>query len=76
MGFDNSYEIINAVEMNIIKATIVQKPFNMGYLAVKTAYELIRHQKVSPNIDTGSVLITRENMFTVQNQKLLFPVKQ
>ncbi len=75
VGFDNSYEVLRAVELNIIKATIVQKPFNMGYLAVKTAYELIKNQHVSSRLDTGSVLITRENMFTRENQKLLFPVK-
>jgi ribose transport system substrate-binding protein len=75
VGFDNSYEVIRAVELNIVKATVVQKPFNMGFLAVKTAYELIQHKNVSRLIDTGSVLITKDNIFTIENQKLLFPVR-
>ncbi|MDC7234583.1 MAG: substrate-binding domain-containing protein [Spirochaetales bacterium] len=71
--FDSDLEMIQGLEDGIIKATLVQKPYNMGYLAVQMAYDLIRKKPVPPSIDTGSELITRDNMYDIKNQKLLFP---
>lgn len=73
--FDSDLELIQGLENGIIKATLVQKPYNMGYLAVQNAYNLIKGKSVPPSIDTGSELITRENMYDIKNQKLLFPSK-
>lgn len=73
VGFDNSMEEIAFLEEGILQATIVQKPFNMGYLAVKTAVQAIDGERVSALIDTGSEVITKANMYTKENQKLLFP---
>lgn len=74
IGFDNGIEEIDFLEEGIIKALVVQKPFNMGYLSVKTAIEVLRKNKVKERIDTGSELITLKNMYTQENQKLLFPL--
>ena len=74
IGFDNGTEVIEYMEEGIVKALVVQKPFNMGYLSIKTAIETIKKKKVEKRIDTGSVLISRENMYTQENQKLLFPL--
>ena len=46
----------------------------MGYLSIKTAIELLRGKSVKKRIDTGSSLITLDNMYTQENQKLLFPL--
>ncbi|RTE02246.1 substrate-binding domain-containing protein [Paenibacillus whitsoniae] len=73
VGFDNSMNEVSFMEAGILQATVVQKPFNMGYLAVKTALQAHRGDPVSRKIDTGSELITKENMYTNENQKLLFP---
>lgn len=73
IGFDNSMEEIAFLEEDVLQATIVQKPFNMGYLAVKTAMELSAGGKVQPVIDTGSETITKQNMYESDKQKLLFP---
>lgn len=73
IGFDNSMEEISYLEEEVFQATIVQKPFNMGYLAVKAAVELIEGKKVQPQIDTGSETITKQNMYASDKQKLLFP---
>ena len=74
VGFDNAPEELAFLEQGIIKATVVQRPYNMGYMAVKTAVEYLSGRKVDPEIDTGSVLITAENMFRREYQELLFPV--
>ncbi len=74
VGFDNAPEELAFLEEGIIKATVVQRPYNMGYMSVKTAVEFLKGDKIAPLIDTGSVLITAENMFQREYQELLFPV--
>jgi ribose transport system substrate-binding protein len=73
VGFDNSIDEVKLLEAGVMQVTVIQKPFNMGYLSVKTAVEAIRGQEVPARIDTGSVVITKQNMYTDENQKLLFP---
>jgi ribose transport system substrate-binding protein len=73
VGFDSSKNEIKWIEEGVIQALVTQKPFNMGYLGIKTAYQAFNGEKVAPIIDTGSEVITKENMYTVENQKLLFP---
>lgn len=75
VSVDSDYDIIHAIENGIIAATVVQKPYSMGYLSVKAAYELIEGKSEPSRIDTGSVLITLENMYEPANQKLLFPLE-
>ena len=73
VGFDSSINEIKLIEEGVIQATVVQKPFNMGYLSIKTAVEALKGQKVAKRLDTGSQNITKENMYSIENQKLLFP---
>ena len=73
VGFDSSMELIAYLEQGLLAATIIQRPFNMGYLAVVTANEVLRGNKPEALIDTGSIVITKENMYSEENEKLLFP---
>ncbi|MCZ8518950.1 MULTISPECIES: substrate-binding domain-containing protein [Paenibacillus] len=73
VGFDSSMREVAFLEEGVLQAIVVQKPFNMGYLAVKTAVEASSGAAVAPWIDTGAVSITRSSMFSKENQKLLFP---
>ncbi|NIK70746.1 MULTISPECIES: substrate-binding domain-containing protein [unclassified Paenibacillus] len=73
VGFDSSVDEVQLIEGGVLQATVVQKPYNMGYLSVKTAIEAVRGKKVPRLIDTESVVINKDNMYTEQNQKLLFP---
>jgi ribose transport system substrate-binding protein len=74
IGFDNSQTIMEYVEAGVVRDTVVQRPFNMGYLGIKVALDLIRGKTVEPFIDTGSQVINRQNMLLPENQQLLFPV--
>lgn len=74
IGFDSSKEEIGFLEDEIIQAIVVQKPFNMGYMALKTAVQLSGGEKVEAWIDTGSEVIWKSNMYSKPNQKLLFPI--
>ena len=74
VGFDNAPEELAYLQKGVLKATVVQRPYNMGYIAVRTAVDYLKGNKVDSIIDTGSVLITRGNMFQREYQELLFPV--
>lgn len=73
IGFDSSEAEVRQLERGIMQATIIQKPFQMGYLSMKTALDAIRGKRVQRRIDTGSVVVTKRNMYEEENQKLLFP---
>ncbi|HIT65771.1 MAG TPA: substrate-binding domain-containing protein [Candidatus Merdisoma merdipullorum] len=75
-GIDSSVEQIQLLEEGVYEALAIQKPFNMGYLGVETAEKLLQGESVEEYIDSGSELITKENMYTEENQKLLFPVEE
>ena len=74
VGCDNSQRQIAFLEQNIIQAIVTQRPFNMGYIAVQQAVRVANGEQTDDFIEVACVLITRENMYTQENQKLLFPV--
>ncbi|MGA2380308.1 MAG: substrate-binding domain-containing protein, partial [Spirochaetia bacterium] len=76
VGFDNSFGVLKYLERGIIRNTVVQKPFNMGYLGIQAVADLVSGKKPPRFINTGSVDITVKNMFLPENQKLLFPVTE
>jgi ribose transport system substrate-binding protein len=76
VGFDNSKEEIEFLEDGVVEALVVQKPFNMGYLGIRTLVAAARGRQVDSVIYTDAVLVRRENMYTEENQKLLFPIVQ
>ena len=73
VGFDSSIEEVQMLEEGVFNAIIVQKPFNMGYLGVENTVLLLRGEILPEMVDSGSELITKENMYTDENQKFLFP---
>ncbi|MDK2967409.1 MULTISPECIES: substrate-binding domain-containing protein [Lacrimispora] len=73
VGFDNDIEGIQYLEEGIIDTLIVQKPFNMGYIGIQTAVEAVRGKKSLQNIYCETEVITADNIYTDENQKLLFP---
>lgn len=73
VGFDNSVMELTYLEEGILSATVVQRPYNMGYIAVKTAVDYIKGHDIETSIDTGSVLINKSNMFKREYQELIFP---
>ena len=73
VGFDSSIAEVRLLEEGVLHSTVVQKPFSMGYLGVKTALSVINGERVEKYMDTGSVIIHKDNMYTEENQQLLFP---
>jgi ribose transport system substrate-binding protein len=73
IGFDSSIYAIKLMEEGILNAVIVQKPFNIGYTGVKNALQLIDGKKISRITYIDSIVVMKSNMYSPENQKLLFP---
>jgi ribose transport system substrate-binding protein len=61
VGFDAGKEAVRAVQSGAISAVIAQYPANMGKQAVEAAIKAIRGEALPKVIDTGTMLVTREN---------------
>jgi ribose transport system substrate-binding protein len=73
VAFDCTPAVIEYIENGVIQATVIQNPFVMGYLGVKYAAMSARGREVPKNVDTGSKVIDKNNMYLPENQKLIFP---
>lgn len=74
VAFDSNVVSVGMLETGEVDALIVQNPYAMGYLGVEKAYQLIEGHKVDSNqMDTETIIVTRENMFLPEYQKMLFP---
>lgn len=73
IGFDANDILVKALEQGNIHGLAVQDPFNMGYLAVKTATQIIKGETVERRIDTGVQMVTPENMNGEGMKALLHP---
>ncbi|EFM10772.1 periplasmic binding protein/LacI transcriptional regulator [Paenibacillus curdlanolyticus YK9] len=73
IGFDSSIYEIQLLDEGTVSALVVQKPFNLGYLGVKTAMKLVNGSKSVRTTLIDSTVVTRDNMSLPENQKLLFP---
>lgn len=74
VGFDTSPPLLTAVRNGDLAAVVAQNPRRMGYLGVKAAIDSLDGKKVEPNIDTGAILITKENIDS-DEVKALFATK-
>jgi ribose transport system substrate-binding protein len=73
VGFDNSQLFIDAMRADQLHGIVVQNPFNMGYLGVKTIVDHLLGKPVEKKIDTGVMLVMKENLDAPEVQTLLHP---
>ena len=75
VGFDTNVTCIDLMQQNVVTALIVQNPYAMGYLGVEKANALLNGEDVASSslMDTSTSIVTKNNMFTIESQKLLFP---
>jgi len=73
VGFDSSQTFIDAMRAGQLHGIVVQNPFNMGYLGVKTMVDSLTGKTVEKKIDTGVMLVTKDNMESPEVQALLHP---
>jgi ribose transport system substrate-binding protein len=73
VGFDASDMYIDAMRYKQIQGLVVQDPFRMGELGVKTLVEHLQGRAVPKRIDTGAKMITPETMDRPDVRGLLHP---
>jgi len=73
VGFDTSQMFIDAMRAKQLHGIVVQNPFNMGYLGVRTMIENLQGKTVDKRIDTGVTMITIDNLDAADTQALLHP---
>lgn len=61
VGFDSGETLNAGLQAGDIQGLVVQNPFNMGYLGVKTMVAIIKGESAPAMIDTGVGFLTREN---------------
>lgn len=74
VAFDASPGEIQMLKNGTIQALIVQNPYNMGYLAIKTCVDILRGKKVDKRIDTGVTIVTLDNLNDPKIERLLYPL--
>jgi len=73
IGFDATSSFIDSMKKKELDGIVVQDPFKMGYLGVKTMVEHLQGKSVEKRIDTGVVMITPDNLDDATSQTLLHP---
>jgi ribose transport system substrate-binding protein len=73
VGFDASQTFIDAMNNKQLNGIVVQNPFNMGYLGVRTMVDHLNGRTVEKTTDTGVTLVTPDNLNSADIQTLLHP---
>ena len=77
VAFDSNVVSVGMLETGEVDALIVQNPYAMGYLGVETAANLLAGQTGGSSvIDTATTIVTRENMYERESQKILFSFEE
>lgn len=73
VGVDSSQEAVQLMENGVFKGLVVQKAFKMGYIGVKETIQMLRGKSYEKDINSGCELVTPDNMYDSEIEKLLFP---
>lgn len=72
IGFDGNEDLQAFVKDGTLTGTLVQGSFQMGELGVKAVIDLLDGKTVEPQIDTGVVFVTKENIDTDEAKNVLY----
>jgi ribose transport system substrate-binding protein len=73
VAFDVNDHLVAALIKGDVHGLVAQDPVKMGYLGVLTAVAALRHEKVAASVDTGVLIVTKENMDEPAVAALLHP---
>jgi len=73
IGFDSSDIFVQAMRAGKLQGIVVQNPFRMGELGVKTLIDHLQGKAIQKRVDTGVTLITPANLDTAGSLQLLHP---
>ncbi len=73
IGFDSGSLSVQDLKNGDVQGLVVQNPVKMSYVGVMTVVDVLNGKTVPKRVDTGVVLVTRENMDQPDVQDLLHP---
>ena len=73
VGVDSAQEAVQLMEHGVFQGIVVQKAFKMGYVGVRETIRMLRGEEYKKNVNSGCELVTPDNMYTSEIEKLLFP---
>ena len=60
-GYDVSPAVLDCIKREITAFTLVQQAYAQGYLSVVNLYLRVKYGMTPSNVDTGTLLVTKEN---------------
>jgi ribose transport system substrate-binding protein len=66
VGFDWSADTKSLIERGVLQATMVQNPYQMGYLGVQAAVDAYNGKSIQRAVDTGVTVATKDNMNSIK----------
>ena len=73
IGFNADEKELAFLKNNVLDGTVVQNPYNMGYVGVRFAKKAINGENVPLTLDTGVTWVDQNNMNEEYIQLLLHP---
>src|SRR4029453_7753124 len=70
-GFDSSPNLIDDLKAGAIDSLVLQNPFKMGYEGVKAIVAKLNGETPQRRLDTGVMLLTKDNLDTPEMQELI-----
>ncbi len=75
IGFNSDEKEISYLKTGVLDGTIIQNPYNMGYVGISYAIKSINDEAVPNTLDTGVTFVDASNLNDDYIQLLLYPDK-
>ena len=75
VGFNSDEQELKYVRTGVLDGTIIQNPYNMGYIGVRYSIQASNGEGVAGSLDTGVTWISAKNINDDDIQLLLYPEK-
>jgi ribose transport system substrate-binding protein len=72
-GMGRTNTIVSLLDSRIIHSVGVENEYNLGYLSIQTAVDKINKKPDTHDPSINFAVINQENMYSSENQRLLFP---
>jgi ribose transport system substrate-binding protein len=72
VGFDGNQDLRDFVKSGTLQATAVQDSYGMGAQGVNTLLQIIGGKKVPARVNTGVVVVTRQNIDQPETARVLY----
>jgi ribose transport system substrate-binding protein len=72
VGFDAGPDQIKQLKAGQVQALVAQKPYDIGYQGVQQAVAALTGKKVTPSIETTSLIVTKANLSQPSVSKYIY----